>query len=365
MAHMRCTSAGLRPTLLPEHKRATVVTIHNAGDLSQKQLIDMWARRGPEDAIKALAAPDVTVTKQGDKALQLDKIELLNDEVKATLSTACAAMYADRGVKLNELLGYGFEMDLLENHYSVTELKKYAQAMRNTYHVALDEMYIAGVNGNVAKEIRADAEVEKRRQLEERAMEEQERARESILYSCAGCFHGAGVVLLSDGISTKLARELRPGDLVATSASDGKRATATVVARTFEHPSKAYPTVRVGSLLITARHPICLDGVSWIHPVSLLEHEFKRPTTRFSCAELYNFVTEPPAPMIVDGVLVSTLGMHSPGVDDGADASSTTSFYGSWRCIRALQAHPQWPDIDLTENMVPAQESRWMVLHVD
>ena len=70
--------------------------------------------------------------------------------------------------------------------------------------------------------------------------------------------------------------------------------------------------------------------------------------------------------MIVDGVLVSTLGMHSPGVDDGADASSTTSFYGSWRCIRALQAHPQWPDIDLTENVESRpQKSRWVALHVD
>ena len=86
MAHQRCTSAGLRPALLPEHERSTVVTIHQAGEINKKQLIRMWARATPEEAIELLQKPDVTVTNQGDKKLQLQKIHVYVFELQYILN---------------------------------------------------------------------------------------------------------------------------------------------------------------------------------------------------------------------------------------------------------------------------------------
>ena len=87
------------------------------------------------------------------------------------------------------------------------------------------------------------------------------------------------------------------------------------------------------------------------------------------CGTLINFVTEPRAPLLIDGVVVSTLGMHCPGVDDGNNAQDTTSFYGSEQVVDTLASNPQWPHIkkvvlkDGTEKPFGEDESESCTAH--
>ena len=47
-----------------------------------EQLVDMWLDKTPEQARAILKKPDVSVTSQKDKDVQLKKILQLNDAVK-------------------------------------------------------------------------------------------------------------------------------------------------------------------------------------------------------------------------------------------------------------------------------------------
>ena len=48
-------------------------------------LTAMWAKRTPKEAHELLAKPDVMVTNQKDKEMQLPKILALNEEVRSLL----------------------------------------------------------------------------------------------------------------------------------------------------------------------------------------------------------------------------------------------------------------------------------------
>ena len=75
------TAHGLQPA--PEaERRCEIIPIHNANDAIKCQLIEMWAERTPEEAKAVLARPDVQVTNQADKEIQLRKLTMLDETVK-------------------------------------------------------------------------------------------------------------------------------------------------------------------------------------------------------------------------------------------------------------------------------------------
>ena len=52
----------------------------------------MWAHRTPQEAHELLSEPDVTVTNESDKQIQLEKLLSLNEEVQAVLQPKSLAM---------------------------------------------------------------------------------------------------------------------------------------------------------------------------------------------------------------------------------------------------------------------------------
>ncbi len=132
-----------------------------------------------------------------------------------------------------------------------------------------------------------------------------------------------------------------------------------MVGRTFaDHAEAPHPVVVLntpqGQLVITRNHPVLVGG-RWVRPLTLIDAASgdcrKTNGLLYSCTDLCNFVTEPVGSIVVAGTEVSTLGQHCPGLDDGADATTATSFYGSHRVISALRQHPEWPSVDLTRFM--------------
>uniref|UniRef100_A0A7S3TBT1 Uncharacterized protein n=1 Tax=Emiliania huxleyi TaxID=2903 RepID=A0A7S3TBT1_EMIHU len=79
------TPDGLKPAVGTKNERHHIVCIQNAAEqseLHEKMLIQSWATKTPEQAHSFLSKPDVTVTNQGDKDLQLPKIKALDATVQ-------------------------------------------------------------------------------------------------------------------------------------------------------------------------------------------------------------------------------------------------------------------------------------------
>jgi hypothetical protein len=72
--------SGLSPASA-EARRRTIAPIYNASDSIQNVVVEMWSGRTPEQAFNILSSPDVSVTNQADKEVQLPKIRMLNERV--------------------------------------------------------------------------------------------------------------------------------------------------------------------------------------------------------------------------------------------------------------------------------------------
>ena len=75
---------GLKPAT-PEQQRLDIVPIHGANNITGESLKAMWASRTPQEAYDLLKEPDVTVTNQSGKDIQLDKLLKLDDEVREVM----------------------------------------------------------------------------------------------------------------------------------------------------------------------------------------------------------------------------------------------------------------------------------------
>jgi hypothetical protein len=149
------------------------------------------------------------------------------------------------------------------------------------------------------------------------------------------CFGGDALVLLADG-SKRKAVDIKIGESLAT--ADGK--VCVLIGRTFEsHKNRPHECVGFNGLFITKHHPIRIDGCSdFIYPLTLIESKQGSLVSSFD-GDLVNFVTEPRAAIVVEGVVVSTPGFFCHGIDD------QTSFFGSEQIVNHLKMHPLWPDI--------------------
>ena len=81
-----CTPAGLAPTGAAA-PRFTIECIHLAKQKFQgAQLLEMWMEASAEEAHETLSSPDVTVTNQSDKDMQLPKLKQLDELVRETFA---------------------------------------------------------------------------------------------------------------------------------------------------------------------------------------------------------------------------------------------------------------------------------------
>ena len=78
LSFRKCTERGLDRESGAD-QRYTVTCIHNAPPAFEKGLFDMWSQRTPEQAHAILMKPDVEVTNQSDKIVQLEKLAKLNE----------------------------------------------------------------------------------------------------------------------------------------------------------------------------------------------------------------------------------------------------------------------------------------------
>ena len=79
------TSAGLHSRKAGDKARNHILTLHNANEGDKQALVEMWSDTTPEQAWEKLSKPDVQVTNQKDKEIQLGKLGKLSDEVMEQL----------------------------------------------------------------------------------------------------------------------------------------------------------------------------------------------------------------------------------------------------------------------------------------
>ena len=81
LAFQHVGEGGLRPAT-DEEIRVTIVTIYNANELMARGLRSMWSHRTPAETVEVLSKPDVTVTNESDKQIQLGKLLQLDERVR-------------------------------------------------------------------------------------------------------------------------------------------------------------------------------------------------------------------------------------------------------------------------------------------
>eukprot|EP00403_Amphidinium_massartii_P048966 CAMPEP_0178464386 /NCGR_PEP_ID=MMETSP0689_2-20121128/50816_1 /TAXON_ID=160604 /ORGANISM="Amphidinium massartii, Strain CS-259" /LENGTH=423 /DNA_ID=CAMNT_0020091287 /DNA_START=219 /DNA_END=1491 /DNA_ORIENTATION=+ len=81
------TSTGLRPTTASKC-RAQIRCLHNAPAVFATTLKDMWQGKSPTEAAEILVKPDVLVTNQGDKDVQIEKLKALNPRIREVFQYA-------------------------------------------------------------------------------------------------------------------------------------------------------------------------------------------------------------------------------------------------------------------------------------
>lgn len=91
LAMRSCSPSGLGPTV-ENSERYVMQCIHLAQDKFQgAQLREMWREASSKKAYEALSSPDVTVTNQSDKDVQLPKLQALDEQVRRAFALAADA----------------------------------------------------------------------------------------------------------------------------------------------------------------------------------------------------------------------------------------------------------------------------------
>ena len=86
LSFRKVTASGLGPTPLSE-RRDAIICIHNADlEFDPPKLRKMWGEKTADEAHAVLARPDVTVTNQRDKDVQLPKLQKLDEFAKSVLA---------------------------------------------------------------------------------------------------------------------------------------------------------------------------------------------------------------------------------------------------------------------------------------
>lgn len=123
-AMQRATPQGLKPAQGAK-RRCTIYCIHNATKGAEDvKMYQMWAARTPMQAHEVLSSPDVMVTNQKDKDVQLEKIQMLDASVCSAFNEGSAAKLRAANVAAEDLRVGGFELQVLyAAGYTVAELR--------------------------------------------------------------------------------------------------------------------------------------------------------------------------------------------------------------------------------------------------
>jgi len=78
------TASGLKPTSA-DGRRCTAVPTLNATQREAQGVLEIWAEKTPHQARDLLNLPDVTVTNQRDKMVQLDKVLVLDHTIRTEM----------------------------------------------------------------------------------------------------------------------------------------------------------------------------------------------------------------------------------------------------------------------------------------
>ena len=100
-----------------------------------------------------------------------------------------------------------------------------------------------------------------------------------------------------------------------------------------------------GGLIISPMHRVQCDGV-W-----MAASDFPDAEPQVSATALHNFVVRGRRSLLVDGLVVSTLGQFCPGAHDFV--WPTHALWASERLVELLKRHPQWPRLILESNGGP------------
>jgi hypothetical protein len=87
------TPDGLKSAVGTKNARYHIVCIQGAAEQAElytKALVDTWATKTPQQAFDFLSKPDVTVTNQTDKEVQLSKIKALDATVRGAFQAVGA-----------------------------------------------------------------------------------------------------------------------------------------------------------------------------------------------------------------------------------------------------------------------------------
>lgn len=104
-------------------RRYTIECLHNATAGNEDvKLVQMWERATPSEAHALLSKPDVVVTNQGDKDMQLRKIEKIDSEVRGAWDASSARALREAGASATDLpLGFAAPV-LLEAGYAEEQI---------------------------------------------------------------------------------------------------------------------------------------------------------------------------------------------------------------------------------------------------
>jgi len=118
----------------------------------------------------------------------------------------------------------------------------------------------------------------------------------------AGCFDGEGKVTLSDGISTKLVKDLRKGDQIL--ARNGKIAKVVCMIRTQMRNSQCEMVKLQNGVKLTPWHPVFIDN-TWKFPNNIGKLKLYD-----GIDYIYNAVVDQGHSLMINGVHCVTLGHH-------------------------------------------------------
>mmetsp|Transcript_20182 Transcript_20182/g.34036 ORF Transcript_20182/g.34036 Transcript_20182/m.34036 type:complete len:875 (+) Transcript_20182:68-2692(+) len=172
---------------------------------------------------------------------------------------------------------------------------------------------------------------------------------EKLIDRFDSCFSPESKLLMADGVTTKLAKDIQIGDkLYAPTCgtialnNDNTEATCTVVrGHVIQKEDEHFRhLVQIGEMLISKMHRIQHKGV-WIRPTDYPGAvEVKQP------CELHNFIVDGLTPIVVNDIVASTIGTFCEGgLHDLKQPNH--ALWATKHIANVFEHHPLWPVVKL------------------
>ncbi len=157
------------------------------------------------------------------------------------------------------------------------------------------------------------------------------------------CFDPYAKVLLSDGTSTKYAKDIQIGDQLSSSCGikgeEGR--TVTVTGHIIQKQGQnCRDLVQIGDLLISKMHYVFHHN-KWVRP-----EDYPQAIKVHRASELHNFIVDTRESIVVNGIVMSSIGTFCPGVHD-LHKKSNHALWASEHIVNVFKQHPMWPVVVL------------------